>query len=285
MTRTLRRHAAARALVALTSIGLVASGVALAQAPAHASGIGAGRALIRIDAPSATVTKKADGSYRLVLPRGASGQWMGERKNERGKTVVRVGDLSAEQLSRKWGKFRYGTSSPLATLAWNSSTSRTTGSLIRMGRPKVTDQGVVIAFTKIAGLKIPGTLQEVSLNIRRGPEKSARDTVTNINLTADLWYHFNVEDEYNKTYGKIYNNTNGNDCWDATMTPSNDDVTIPDNTCDTIDYNGAAQTTFPGTDSTGGAGWLDVYLTPTDPAGDTMSWNQMVYNWYVGGSG
>ena len=91
--------------------------------------------------------------------------------------------------------------------------------------------------------------------------------------------------EYNKTYGKIYNNTNGNDCWDATMTPSNDDVTIPDNTCDTIDYNGAAQTTFPGTDSTGGAGWLDVNLTPTDPAGDTMSWNQMVYNWYVGGSG
>ena len=85
--------------------------------------------------------------------------------------------------------------------------------------------------------------------------------------------------------GKIYNNTNGNDCWDATMTPSNDDVTIPDNTCDTIDYNGAAQTTFPGTDSTGGAGWLDVNLTPTDPAGDTMSWNQMVYNWYVGGSG
>lgn len=76
-----------RLLSALAVAGLIAaSSLTLGVAPASAAeGVGSGRAVIRIDAPTATVIKTGKNSYRMVLPPDSSGQWMGERTNDAGK--------------------------------------------------------------------------------------------------------------------------------------------------------------------------------------------------------
>lgn len=281
---TSARHSMARrTLTIATSIGVAASALLIAQVPAQAAGIGKGEAIIRIDAAQATVTKKSKGHYKLTLPAGSTGQWLGERSDARGKERVRVGDLTAEKLSRHWGDFRYR-SSVLATLAWPTADG-TSGALIRMSQPKVTDKGVVVKFTKVSRPGIPAKLSDVSLNIRRADDHHTRDTVTNVIMTADFGYHFNLQDEDAQSYGKFYNDTNGNNCWDTYMyasatDPSKYTKTVPDKTCDNIDYNGEVYTYFTGNGASNGAGWVNVELTP--PNADPFNYQQMVYTWYAG---
>jgi len=274
---------ARRALAIVASVGVAASALLIAQVPAQAAGIGKGEAIIRIDAAKATVTKKSKGHFILTLPAGSTGQWLGERTDARGKERVRVGDLTAEKLSKRWGAFRYQ-SSVLATLAWPTATG-TSGALIRMSRPEITAKGVVIDFTKISRPGIPAVLTDASLNIRRADNFKVRDTVTNIIMTADFGFHFNLQDPEAQSYAKFYNDTNGNDCWDTYMyasatDPSQYTKTVPDKTCDNIEYNGQVYTYFSGNGATNGSGWVNVELTPPDAV--PFNFQQQVYTWYTG---
>ena len=278
---------ARRALAIVASIGVTASALLIAQVPAQAAGVGKGEAIIRIDAARATVTKKSKGHYILTLPARSTGQWLGERTDARGKERVRVGDLTAEKLSMRWGAFRYQ-SSVLATLAWPTATG-TRSALIRMSRPEITAKGVAVKFTKVSRLAIPATLTDASLNIRRADDNDTRDTVTNTIMTADFGYHFNLQDENAQSYGKFYNDKNGNDCWDTYMyasltDPSQYTKTVPDKTCDSIEYNGQVYTYFTGPNAppntSNGEGYVNVELTPSGE--EPFNYQQMVYTWYAG---
>ncbi|MGI9197550.1 MAG: hypothetical protein ACR2KE_08845 [Candidatus Nanopelagicales bacterium] len=276
-----------RIVAAAVSMSIATTGLVVAAASAQAMGVGAGRAIIRIDSPAATVVKRSDGSYRLVLPQGASGQWLGERTSASGKTTVRVGDVTAEKLSKRWSRFRYTSSGTLATLTWNSSTQSTSGVLIRMDQPKIVSNGVSIRFKAISGQAIPRQLKDASLNIRRAA-KSVRTDYPPMNLSADLWYSVDVDDPSSKATGRIYNETNDNTCWSKSMTASTTDTSaftkqIPSNTCDNIAYyDGVATTLFPNIngDGNGGESWLDIWLTPPQEA--SFEWNQLVASWYYG---
>ena len=187
----------------------------------------------------------------------------------------------------RWGAFRYQ-SSVLATLAWPTATG-TSGALIRMSRPEITSKGVVVKFTKVSRPAIPAKLTDVSLNIRRADDKDTRDTVTSTIMTADFGYHFNLQDENAQSYGKFYNDKNGNDCWDTYMyasltDPSQYTKTVPDKTCDSIEYNGQVYTYFTGPNAppntSNGEGYVNVELTPSGE--EPFNYQQMVYTWYAG---
>lgn len=73
------------------------------EGSASAAEIGSGWVIIRIDAPSAKVDKKAFGSYTLTIPTGSTGQWMGERPGRRVK-VVCASAMSPPSNSAAGGK-------------------------------------------------------------------------------------------------------------------------------------------------------------------------------------
>lgn len=218
--------------------------------PAVKNKIGQGRAVLHIDVDLATVKKVGDRTYRMVLPRDAAGQWMGERTDASGKERVLVGDLTAAQLAKRWSDFRYGRDAIGASLIWDTGSR-----LIRLGRPVETDNGIRFDFRSARG--IPSTLSGVSLNLERAPEagsraarygnQSATYTIVTSNSstspTTSLMFSWN----YNQgggtaaTSGKsrIYNlNTNGT-CWSNTTSYSGSKsvVSIPSGSCANVAYS------------------------------------------------
>jgi hypothetical protein len=145
--------------------------------PAFVGSVGAGRALVRIDAASATVTRNADGSFTLTLPAGSKGQFFGERLDVTGKKRLRVGNVSAKQLMKKWNAFRYTSAGVNATIAWESKTPATLeGAMVRLFKPSVTSGAVKFRFTTTRS--VPATLHDVTVNLQRAPGRSARTTYT-----------------------------------------------------------------------------------------------------------
>ncbi|MGI9197533.1 MAG: hypothetical protein ACR2KE_08755 [Candidatus Nanopelagicales bacterium] len=249
MSSTIRR-----ALAVTSALGIAASALVLAGVPAQSqeqkTGIGSGRAVIHIDAPTATVVKTGKNSYRMVLPPDSSGQWMGERTNAAGVTQTRVGDLTATRLSTKWTKFRYTSQGVLSTLAWTTSEGPSTA-LVRLSQPKVTDAGVRFDFT--SKFTIPSRLKDVSINLQRAPEGSQRASgkaqprstdSNNFHITGDLWIGSNFdyfEGIVSSVSTRIYNASNNNTCWTGNgayviQSGSSDAVSVTTNTCANITY-------------------------------------------------
>lgn len=283
-----RRRSGVHALLSTSAVIAIAGSVmAFAQAPAHAAGIGSGRALIRLETDSPKIVNEGSDRYRLVLPARTPGRWLGERTDARGRQTVRIGDLTAKKLSKRWTRFRYGSEGALATLTWNSRTERTTGVLIRMQKPRMTKSGVSVSFRAISSQPIPATLKDVALNIQRAA-KSTRSTAA-VDLVMQLWYSVDVEDPTSNVTGRIYNSGNDNTCWSEAMEASTTDSSdytkdIPNNTCDTVAYtDGVATTLFPEGTSDGGESWLYLSLTPpSDSDVAPFVYNNLVYSWYTG---
>ena len=230
-----------RLVSVLATAGLIAaSSLALGVAPASAAeGIGSGRALVRIDAPTATVVKTGKNSYRMILPPDSSGQWMGERTNAAGKSQVRVGDVTAKKLSTTWTKFRYGSQAVLSTLVWMTSDGPSPA-VVRLSQPKVMDAGIRFDFT--SKWAIPSKLQDVSINLRRAPEKNeVRSSSESTFVISDKLYIGYTQNSPKDVYSRIFNQSNNNTCFDHTNSYSGSGTTtqntsVGSNTCDNIAY-------------------------------------------------
>lgn len=281
-----------RILSVIAAAGLAASSLALGAAPASASGegIGSGRALVRIDAPTATVVKTGKNSYRMILPPDSSGQWMGERTNAAGKTQVRVGDVTAKKLSTKWTRFRYTSKAVPSTIAWMTSDGPS-AALVRLTQPKVTDAGVRFDFT--SPLAIPSRLQDVSINVSRAPEKNeVRSDQYTYKISDYLYIGYSL-DSTEVVYSRIFNKSNNNTCFDHTNkypgsgSPTQN-TSVGNNNCDNINYvnlnsNYGLSVYF---DGSGGFSTLSYYLTltPLDPKtekpnGAPFSFSQQLMQW------
>lgn len=263
----------------VVSAGLVASALVLGVAPAQAAeGIGSGRALIRIEAPTATVIKTGKNSYRMILPPDSSGQWMGERTNAEGVAETHIGDLTAKKLSTRWSKFRYTSQGVLSTLAWRPSDGPSTA-VVRLSQPKVTDAGVRFDFT--SKFTIPSKLQDVSINLRRAPEKNeVRSNESKYWITDDLYIGYTQESS-KEVYSRIFNMTNNNTCFDHTNTYTGSGTTtqntsVGSNTCDSVKYtnyysNYGLSVYFDASGKDYSTLTYNINYTPPPPAGQSAS--------------
>lgn len=226
----------------LTGGVLLVVGLAMSTLPAQAdssSGSGTGRAVIHLDAKRATVEADGNGIYTLTLPRRASGQWMGERKNARGEVRTRVGDITGAQVAARWGAFKYTDASVPATLLWNRGSGGPSAASIQIQAPRLTDAGIVVEMTSQA--EIPSSLEDVSLSISRAPGKKVRSLPTQTqSVTSDLWIS-NANSDATHATARIYNSTNNNTCYSqsAVSTTERPIFSVPSNTCDNIAYANA----------------------------------------------
>lgn len=255
----------------LASAGLAASTLVFAGAPAQAQGegVGAGRAVIHIDSPVATVRKTGRHSYRIVLRSDASGQWMGERKDSRGRQVARVGDLTAKKLSRKWKKFRYTHSGAVTTLAWFEG-GLPQSALVTLSQPTLVGNAVRFDFT--SRVPIPTVLWNMSFNLRRAPEKhTTRGNEETVTIVDDLAVQATLDNiSYIDT--RVFNKSNDNTCWTGDGakvitegSTANVYVSVTTNTCDNITY----QNQFPAANGNSAYGVWVAWIQGTTPGSMT----------------
>lgn len=255
--------------VALAAVGAPAmaapapttgSVVAKPVASPTSSGIGSGRALVRIDAPHTRVTKVGTHSYRMVLPASSAGQWLGERTDAQGRRQARVGDLTAGKLATAWTKFRYTSSGVMAALTWtDASGGQRAGAPVRLSQPKVTSNGVRFEFTSTRS--VPQTLHNLSINLRRapgvGPAVRATNTSNKVQILGSTWEGLRVTSGgvevliYTAADGSGTLPPSGPYCWSATLTSG-----MP------IASLGAGITCGPGTPSQ--VGFKDRYSSPAE---------------------
>lgn len=217
------------------SVGLATTALVLAAPPAaQAQGVGSGQAVIRLDAPTATVTKTGKNSYRMFLPEGTTGQWMGERPDAQGKSKVLVGDITAKKLSNRWGNFRYTKSGAYATLVWNNLAPEVSSAVVKLSEPKMTDKGVRFDFTSRSA--IPKTMSDVTLNIARAAGAKVRGTTYTATIADALTTSLEVVDPNGQVKARIYNVGNNNTCWGVATINGHQSVAVNTNTCDNIPY-------------------------------------------------
>jgi hypothetical protein len=199
-----------RFMSVLAALALAGGALVVASAPAQAKGegIGSGKALVRLDVPTVTVTKIGKSTYRMVLPEGTTGQWMGERPNDRGKQVVRVGDLTAAKLSKRWTNFRYSDQPAYTTLIWNNDSPDREVAVGRLSRPRITDGGVRIDFT--TPFTLPTQMDDVTINLARASHKPRGGVQTAV-LVGSMAAWMNAA-SLTSVNVKLYN-TSGGDCW------------------------------------------------------------------------
>lgn len=242
LTRRILMKLISKSLAVLSAVAIAGSTMALTTLPAEAaqtSGVGSGKAIIRIDATKATVKKTGDGKYTLTVPKNSAGQWMGERTDAAGKTKVRVGNVSASALGANWGNFRYGKAGTRATLAWNIDKGALfDGAVVIVKQPKTTGNGV--SFPIETKNPVPATLKNLTLNIERAPGKSTRAnyiTQWDVTITNDL-HSFAGFTDSDSVNARLYNDTNDNTCWSYAYPSSaaTKVVDLPDGRCDDIAY-------------------------------------------------
>ena len=262
----------------VAAVGFAASAfVVAAPAQAASTGIGTGRAVVHVDAPQATVTKQADGSYLLAMPQGTTGQWMGERKNASGKNVVRVGKLTGEKLASSWSNLKYTSKGASGTLVWDANATTRQTAVVQVSKPKTTDTGVTFSLT--SKNELPATMNDVSVNLDRAAKTQAMrsSTTKSVNIVSDLWW--SAEGSYGDFSAKvrIYNSTNNNACFGKTVSDDPWFVSVGSNTCDNIAYTDQVNTGTPGAQ---GVAWISeseidaglvsiqmsLYLTPPGQA-------------------
>lgn len=214
------------------------SAIVLSSPPATAAGSGKGLAIIRIDASKATVTKKADGTYALQIPSGSAGQWMGERTNSRGKERLRVGNLTATQLSSRWKDFRYSSSGVKTTITWDSGQERPSMAPGRLTQPKVSANGITFSFATERPL--PSSMKGVTINLQRAPGKSMRtdyDPENRVDLSGDLKFMSGYYGDPQSVDQRLFNATNENTCWSHTFYTIGATESIPNGTCSNVEYS------------------------------------------------
>ena len=227
-------------VLSLSIVGaLAASGLFIAVAPAQAKEITPGRAVVRIDAPKATVKKIGANSYRIVLPKSATGQWMGDRTTSDGKRQILVGDLTAAKLVNNWSNFKFAADDAEATLVWRESRDLH-AAVIYLAKPRISDNGVVFEFTSDS--TIPAQLTGASINLRRA-SGGTRSTLNTYTVSGDLKFSFELINTY-EVKARIFNSSNNNTCWGTadikanTKTSPYPDVkaSVANNTCATVNY-------------------------------------------------
>ena len=233
-----------RTLLSLIAVsGIAVSTLAIAAVPAQAAGIGTGRAVVHIDAPQATTIKQADGSYLLNMPKGTTGQWMGERKVASGKNKTLVGNLTGEKLASSWSNLKYTSSGVVGTLLWDATATKPQAAVVRIMQPKVTNTGVT--FTLMTKQVLPATINDVMLHLDRAPKKkSVRSSSTQaFNIASDLWWSSSYDGSTSVTL-RIYYSTNNNTCFSQSLTSDTGSIaSVGSNTCDNIAYTNSLNAT------------------------------------------
>lgn len=211
----------ATATMCLTLMGLTS------PITATAAEIGTGRALIRIEAPTATVVKNPDGSFTLKIPSSSKGQFLGERPDANGKKRIRVGNVSAKELSSKWKDFKYTSSGAKATIAWDASKPSWKGVSVKLSKPVVTSSGITFKFMSDRGL--PASLKDVAVNLQRAPSKSVRtyDPDATVNIVGNMNFFAGFYDD-GKVDVHLMDGTSH--CWSYTFTDEKTE-TIPNESC------------------------------------------------------
>ena len=204
-----------RTLTVALNIGLISAfAVAVGSAPAQAIERPVGRALIRIDAPSATTSKVSNGQYVMTLPKESAGQWLAERPNARGKTKVAVGNITAEQVAKRWSAFQYSGSGVFATLVWTSNSEKRVAP-VRLSQPTVTEGG--ISITVASGIALPETMTDLSINVRRAPGVKMRafPKTSEVEITSNLYFSSQVPSHKSAT--TTLHDGSGKSCWTRTF--------------------------------------------------------------------
>lgn len=171
------------------------AGPAPAPAPAMLSG---GLSVSHVDSASAVLsfwgtksTRQTAGllMYWMTIPKGSTGQWMGERATSRKAgshaTRIRVGKLTAERLVSAWGRFRYGAKEQVrSTLTWSDCCGNTQAARVHLiGKPKRTARGVTFAMTSDKPLDL--NLKNVSLHLlRAGQSRNAFTTYAGVGRSS-----------------------------------------------------------------------------------------------------
>lgn len=296
----------------LSALALAGSAFVISSSPAQAGLIGTGPAVVHVDASSAKLTKQADGSYSLMMPKRTSGQWMGVRFIK-GQKDIRVGNLTAEQLSSGWNRLLYTSSPVRGTLTWKDSCCAKQSFMpVRVvGKPKRTPNGVIFKITSTGSL--PSTPNNVFLHLAQAPNKAFRsqssssvhtkqttqaseDPISTFpytqteNVVDDLWVSSENENA-NSVELRIYNFTNNNTCWSTTWNnvaaiPGGvASVSVPNNTCDNVSYTDhisdtvGAEVQLQSTNGTG-VGYSSFLLDITPPNQDTYTYQSTFVGWY-----
>lgn len=235
--------------------------------PATAAEMGTGRALIRIEAPTATVSKSPDGSFTLKIPSGSKGKFLGERAGANGRKVLRVGNVTAKELSSKWQDFKYTSSGAIATIAWNASKPSWKGALVKLSQPVITSSGITFKFTSKRGL--PASLKDVAVNLQRAPSKGVRtyDPDATVNIAGNMNFFAGFYDNGKVDVHLMDGTTH---CWSYTFTGLKTE-TIPNKSCAGIpQWNGSTTwTTIPSCNDCFDNGSTQVSVTTTvQPSGE-----------------
>lgn len=266
---------------ATVALGLAMFTMGSTASPVSAAEIGKGRALVRIDAAQATVSKNADGSYTLRLPANSSGQFFGERPNASGKMRLRVGNVSAKQLMKKWNHFRYTSSGVKATIAWNAKKPSTLeGAIVRIFKPSATSEAVTFRFT--TDEFVPKSLEDVTVNLRRAPKSSTRtdyNPQATVNLSGNMNFFAGF---YNYGNVDVHLMNGSSHCWSYAFA-SEKTEDIPSESCAGIPQWGGSVTWKENPPECTGCmpnGTTGVYLyTNLQPSGEAaFVYNQKVLN-------
>lgn len=254
----------------VAAVGIAASAfVVAAPAQAASTGIGTGRAVVHVDAPQATVTKQADGTYLLAMPKGTTGQWMGERKNASGKTIVRVGKLTGEKLASSWNNLKYTSAGATGTLVWDAKATTRQAAVVQVSKPKTTNTGVTFILT--SRNELPATMNDVSVNLDRAAKTKATrySTAKSTNIASDLWWSADWNQGDSSANVRIYNSTNNNTCYGKTVSDNPWFASVGSNTCDNIAYTDSIDT--------GSSGAQGVAFNQASPYGEPQSIQMSLY--------
>lgn len=135
---------------------------------------GKGQAIVRIDAAQATVTELGADRYRITLPAGSRGQWLGERTLANGKEKTLVGSLSATDLAKRWADLGHRPRAKVdTTITWSTGDSATGIANGLLTRPQKGDSGRV-SFEVVTTSELPSTLTDATINISRATGLTTR---------------------------------------------------------------------------------------------------------------
>ena len=267
-------HVPSRLLAAAAGLSLAASSLLVSLAPAQAKSvdIGTGRAVVHVDARTATLVKKAKGVYALTMPVKTTGQWMGERTDAKGNERIYVGDFDGHALARRWRDLQHSGARVGATLAWEKDGNRNAVP-VRVHRPKVTATGIV--FDISSRTTLPKRMRNVSIHLERAPEERATHREVPPTLTRTVVDDLTIE-VIVRTASLIelamYDAIQAPpDCTLNELTPKSTGAYLPPITCAGVvtkndpDYYGVSAT-FPATSSDGestqGSAQFALVITP-----------------------
>lgn len=162
--------AAAAGAIVLGLLAPAAASAAPTPSAAPTASAPSGKALVRVDGGTAYAKKTGKGQYRIVVPDGASIEWLGEVQGK----GVRKGNFSAKALVAGWAKLGHSDNSkPFTTLTWVEAGAKLpTFRAAKLWKPRINSDGQLTFLAKAKGL--PQEMVDFSINITRA-SKATRD--------------------------------------------------------------------------------------------------------------